>query len=268
MIADLRHAARTLRRSPAYTLTVVATLALGIGAATAVVSVLQSVLLRPLSYAPADRVVVALESDSAGNNRLASYPTFQDWQAGTNLFEGLAFARGFGTVMKTAAGAERLVTAYVTDEFFEVLPTRAAVGRTLTAGDWAPGAPAAVMLSHRLWQRRFGGDPAAVGRNIVLGERSYSVVGVLPVDYGYPPWAELYAPITVILSTDRALQQRGLHSDSRIVGRLRARVDTAAASRALSAVAARLADSYPAESGGWRSVALFPVEAEVLGDTG
>ncbi|MBA3258922.1 MAG: ABC transporter permease [Gemmatimonadales bacterium] len=211
---------------------------------------------------------MAFESDSAGNNRLASYPTFQDWRAATNLFDGLAFARGFGTVMKTAAGAERLVTAYVTDEFFEVLPTRAAVGRTLIAGDWAPGAPAAVMLSHRLWQRRFGGDPAAVGRNIVLGDRSYTVVGVLPVDYGYPTWAELYAPITVILSTDRALQQRGLHTDSRIVGRLRAGVDTAAASRGLSAVAARLADSYPAESGGWRSVALFPVEAEVLGDTG
>ncbi|MBA3553385.1 MAG: ABC transporter permease [Gemmatimonadales bacterium] len=211
---------------------------------------------------------MAFESDSAGNNRLASYPTFQDWRAATNLFDGLAFARGFGTVMKTAAGAERLVTAYVTDEFFEVLPTRAAVGRTLIAGDWAPGAPAAVMLSHRLWQRRFGGDPAAVGRNIVLGDRSYTVVGVLPVDYGYPTWAELYAPITVILSTDRALQQRGLHTDSRIVGQLRAGVDTAAASRGLSAVAARLADSYPAESGGWRSVALFPVEAEVLGDTG
>lgn len=170
MIADLRHATRTLRRSPAYTVTVVATLALGLGAATAAGSVLRSVLLQPLSYAPADRVVVAFESDSAGNNRLASYPTFQDWRAGTNLFEGLAFARGFGTVMKTASGAERLVAAYVTDEFFQVLPTQAVVGRTLIAGDWAPGAPTAAVLSHRLWQRRFGGDPAAVGRNIVLGD--------------------------------------------------------------------------------------------------
>jgi putative ABC transport system permease protein len=125
-----------------------------------------------------------------------------------------------------------------------------------------------VVLSHRLWQRRFGGDRSALGRSIVLGGRNYTVVGVMAPDYGYPPWADLYAPIAAIEATDAALAQRGVHVDSRVVGRLRAGVDSAAARRDLSAVAARLADGYPAESGGWRSVSIYPVADEVLAGVG
>lgn len=98
MRRDLQHAVRTLGRSPGYTLAVLLTLSLGIGATTAVFSVLRSVLLEPLPYAPVNRAVIAVERDSAGNDRLASYPTFQDWRAGTRLFEALAFARGLGAL--------------------------------------------------------------------------------------------------------------------------------------------------------------------------
>ena len=268
MMADLKLSLRTLRRTPGYTLAVVLTLALGIAATTGVFSVLRSVVLAPLPYAPVDRAVIIAERDSAANIRLASYPTFEDWRAGSEVFAGLAFVRGLGTVMKTGTGAERLVGAFVSAEFFDTLPEEAAVGRTLGPGDFAPGAPGAVVLSHRLWRRRFGGAPSAVGRAIVLGDRSYTIVGVMPANYVYPTWAELYAPITMILTSDQALQQRGLHVDSRVVGRLRPGVDTATAQRALSAVAAHLAGTYPAESGGWRSVALYPVASEVLGDIG
>ena len=268
MIRDLVHAARTLRRSPGYSLAVVLTLALGIGGTAAVTSVLRSVLLRPLSYAPADRVVTALERDSTGSERLASYPTFQDWRSGTKTFEGLAFVRGLGAVVKTGSGSERLVGAYVSQDFFRVLADSPLLGRTLAAEDYASGSPGAVVLSHRLWQRRFGGDRSAIGRALVLGGRSYTVVGVMAPDYGYPTWADLYAPIAAIEATDAALTQRGLHVDSRVVGRLRAGVDTAAARRDLAAVAARLADDYPAESGGWRSVSLYPVAEEVLAGIG
>jgi predicted permease len=247
---------------------VVLTLALGIGGTAAVTSVLRSVLLRPLSYAPADRVVTVLERDSTGSERLASYPTFQDWRSGANAFEGLAFVRGLGAVMKTGSGAERLVGAYVSEDFFRVLLDAPLLGRTLLAEDFAAAGPGAVVLSHRLWQRRFGGDRSALGRALVLGGRSYTVVGVMAPDYGYPTWADLYAPIAAIEATDAALAQRGLHVDSRVVGRLRAGVDTAAARRDLSAVAARLADDYPAENGGWRSVSLYPVAEEVLAGIG
>ena len=268
MIRDLVHATRTLRRSPGYSLAVVLTLALGIGGTAAVTSVLRSVLLRPLSYAPADRVVTALERDSTGTERLASYPTFQDWRSGTTTFEGLAFVRGLGAAVKTGSGAERLIGAYVSEDFFRVLSDSPLLGRTLAAEDFASGSPGAVVLSHRLWQRRFGGDRSALGRGLVLGGRSYTVVGVMAPDYGYPTWADLYAPIAAIEATDAALTQRGLHVDSRIVGRLRAGADTAAARRDLAAVAARLADDYPAESGGWRSVSLYPVAEEVLAGIG
>jgi putative ABC transport system permease protein len=268
MLRDLRHALRTLARAPGYSLTVVLTLALGIGGTTAVFSVLRSVILQPFSWAPADRVMMIAERDSANNVRPASYPTFQDWRAGTSAFEALAFARGQGAVLKTREGAERLVGAFVSDEYFRVLPEHAALGRALESSDFGPGAPAVAAISWPLWQRRFGGDGSVVGRSVTIGERSYTIVGVMPVGFVYPYWADLWAPITTILGTDPALQQRGLHVDSRIVGRLRPGVDSAAGVQALSTVAAHLAETYPAENGGWGSVAFLPVAAEILGGIG
>jgi putative ABC transport system permease protein len=268
MLRDLRHAMRTLARSPGYTITVVLTLALGIGGTAAAYSVLRSVILRPFPWAPADRVMMIAEQDSAANVRIPSYPSFQDWRGGTSAFEALAFVRGEGAVLKTGDGAERLVGAFVTDEYFRVLPEPAAIGRTLAPADFAHGAPAVVTISWPLWRRRFGGDRGVIGRSVILGERSYTIVGVMPVGFVYPVWADLWAPITSILSTTPALQQRGVHADARVVGRLRAGVDSAAGAQALSAVAAHLAETYPAENGGWRSVALLPVAAEILGGTG
>ncbi|HJR51212.1 MAG TPA: ABC transporter permease, partial [Gemmatimonadales bacterium] len=268
MLRDLRHALRTLARSPGYTTAVILTLALGIGGTTAVFSVLRSVILRPFAWAPADRVMMIAEQDTAANIRTASYPTFQDWRAGTNAFEALAFVRGQGLVLKTGESAERLLGAFVTDEYFRVLPESAALGRTLGPGDFAPGAPPVAIISWPLWQRRFGGESSVIGQSVTLGEQSYTIVGVMPLGFVYPVWADLWAPITVILPTDPALQQRGLHADSRIVGRLRVGVDSATGVRALSAVAAHLAETYPAENGGWRTVAFLPVAAEILGGTG
>jgi len=266
--ADLRHALRTLARSPGYALTVTLTLALGIGATTAVFSVFRSVILRPLAWAPADRVMVIAERDSAANIRLASYPTFQDWRAGTNAFEAMAFVRGLGKVMKTGGGAERLLGAFVTDDYFRVVPEQAALGRALDPADFAPGAPDVAVISWQLWQRRFGGDRSVLGRSVTMGERSYTVIGVMPIGFTYPVWADFWAPIGTILVTDPSLQQRSLHVDSRVVGRLRAGMDSAAGVRALDAVAAHLAEVYPAESRGWSHVTLLPVADEVLGGSG
>ena len=268
MPRDLRHAFRTLARSPGYSITVVLTLALGIGGTAAVYSILRSVILRPFHWAPSDRVMMVAEQDSAGNVRIPSYPTFQDWRVGTNAFDALAFVRGEGAVLKTGEGAERLVGAFVTEEYFRVLPETAAIGRTPEPADFAPGAPAVAAISWPLWQRRFGSDRGVIGRSVTLGERSYTIVGVMPIGFTYPVWADLWAPITTILSTTPALQQRGLHTDGRVIGRLREGVDSAAGVHALSAVAARLAETYPAENEGWHRVAFLPVAAEILGSTG
>jgi putative ABC transport system permease protein len=266
-VSDFRLAIRTLRRSPGYAITVVLTLALGIGGITAGYSVLRSVT-SPLPFAPADRVMMVAERDSLANMRLASYPTFQDWRTGTDAFEAMAFVRGLGTVLKSGAVAERLVGAYVTDEFFHVLPGAPAAGRALEPSDAGPGAAPVVVLSWELWQRRFGGDRDILGKRLALGDRIHTVVGVMPAGFRYPTWADLWAPIATILPTDSALAQRGVHVDSRVVARLRPAIDSAAGERALSIVAARLAEKYPAESGAWRNVALVPVAREVVGDTG
>ena len=269
LLTDLRRAVRVLRSSPGFTAAAVITLALGIAANTAVFSVLRSVLLRPLPYAESVQVVLAVERDSSGNNRLASYPTFMDWREGTDVFESMAFVRGSGSLLKGPAGAERLVTAYVSDDFFRVLQEPALIGRALIADDMRPGAPAVAVLSERLWRRRFGGDPSVVGRPIQLDDRSFTVVGVMGADFGYPVWAELWAPLaTVPPAAATVLSQRGVHADSRVIGRIRPGVDSVAARHGLSLVAARLASAWPAENGAWRAVDLTPVSAEVIGTVG
>jgi putative ABC transport system permease protein len=268
MLPNLHQAGRALARSPGYALAVVLTLAIGIGGAAAVASVLRSVLLRPLPSAPRDRAMSLFEQDSLGNIRPMSYPTFQDLQAAApRTFEAMAFARGTGAVLKGDAGAERLTAAYVTADFFRALPSPGALGRTLLPDDFAPGNSGVVVLSHRLWLRRFKGDPAIVGRTIRLGERTPVVVGVMPADYIYPPWAELFAPIEAI-AADPALAQRTLHVDSRVVGRLRAGVDSAQAVRALAPIAARLAEAYPAETGEFRTLGVSPAVDEVISGIG
>ena len=175
MLRDLRHALRTLGRTPGYTIAVILTLGLGIGSTAAVFSVLRSVILRPFTWAPADRVMMIAEQDSATNVRPASYPTFQDWRKGTNAFDALAFVRGQGAVLKTGETAERLVGAFVTDEYFRVLPVSAALGRTLGPSDFAPGAPTVAAISWPLWQRGFGGDRSVLGRSVTLGEQSFTI---------------------------------------------------------------------------------------------
>src|SRR4051794_358930 len=268
MSGSLQQAGRSLARSPGYALAVIMTLALGIGGAAAVTSVLRSVLLRPLPSAPADRAVSLFENDSLGNIRPISYPSFQDLRAAApRSFEALAFARGLGVVLRGDAGAERLTAAYVTPDFFRALPAAAAVGRTLLTDDFTPGGTGVVVLSHRLWLRRFGGDPGIVGRTFRLGDATPVVVGVMPADYIYPPWAELFAPIGAI-AADPALAERTLHVDSRVVGRLRLGVDSATAVRELGPVAERLAEAYPAETAEFRRLGFSPAVDEVIGGIG
>ncbi len=266
MYRDLRHALRVLLRSPVYSLAVLLTLALGIGATSAVLSVVRTVLLRPLPYAPPDRVFIAMENDPAGQFRLASYPTFLDWRQGTRSFEGLAYVRGRGAVLKTGGDPLRVVAAYTTEDFFEVLSESPLLGRTLAADDFRPDAGAATVLSYRLWMDRFAGDRDVLGRSVVVGERTFVVVGVMPETFGYPPWAEMFVPLTAIAGSDPALSQRGLHVDSRVIGRLRPGIDSTAGRADLSAVAARLAQAYPAENGGWGAAALYPLTFELVGD--
>ena len=123
-----------------------------------------------------------------------------------------------------------------------------------------------IVLSYALWRRRFGGDPAVVGRTITIDSTTATVIGVMPPGFAYPSWAETWQPIEAILATDSALVRRDVHVDSRVVGRIRPGVDRSAALAEMNAIAARLAAAYPRESAGWGQVDFLPLRDEVIGD--
>ncbi len=265
---DLRYAIRTLRASPAFTATAMLTLALAIAANTVVLSVLDRMLLRPLPFANADRLVTILERDAEGGRRLASYPTFLDWMSGTRNFAALGFARGLSGVLQSDEGPERLTIGYVSPDFLRALGAQPAIGRGFAPDEHRPGSANVAVISHRLWQRRFGADPALVGRNVTLNGESVTVIGVMPLGAQYPSWAEVLRPIAAIIDSDPALSRRTVHADSRLIGRLRPGISAEAGVADLAAIQARLAAEYPDPTGPWTSVALSPLRDEIVGSVG
>src|SRR4051812_15407597 len=189
---DLRYAVRGLRSSPGFALIALATLALGIGANTAIFSVVRAVLLEPLPFASADRLVRVYHANPAGGVIEGDFsePDFLDLRSRTKTAEsvgGYLFAEGITGVSLTGDGApERLSAALVTPGFFETLRPRALLGRAFTADEHVPGQNRFVVLSHALWQRRFSGRPTIPGTSITLNGQAFTVVGVMPPEFAYP----------------------------------------------------------------------------------
>ncbi|HYT70883.1 MAG TPA: ABC transporter permease [Gemmatimonadales bacterium] len=268
LLADLRYAVRTLRKSPGFATAAILTLALAIGSNTAVFSVVNGVLLRPLPFAEQDRLFMLAEQSRQGAFRPPSYPTFLDWRAQSSAFSGLAYVRGGGQRLAGPDGVQSIIGSLVSAGFFATLGERPLLGRLFTPDEEHSGAHVAV-LSYALWQARFGGDPHIIGKALSLSDGVFTVIGVLPRDVAYPPWAseQLYFPIATVAATDRALTQRGFHADCRIIGRLKPGVTAEQAKTDLDGVARREAATYPEFSADWISVALFPLRDEILGET-
>ncbi len=263
LLQDIRYALRALRKSPGYTIVAVLALALGIGVNTAVFSVLNGVVWRPLRYEGADRIYGVWERSEGGDFRLASYPTFLDWREQSQVFEALAFVRGRSMLMPGEEGARRTGSAFVSEDFFDVLRGTTLLGRTFSDDEQTPGGPRVAVLTHALWQERFGGDQAALGSGIRLDDVTYTIVGILPPWFRFPDWAEVYLPLAVIVSTDRILAKRGFHADSRVIVKVKPDVSVTQAQAALAGVQARLAAAYPEEQRGWTGaevVSLFEEE--------
>jgi putative ABC transport system permease protein len=238
---DLRYGARMLFKNPAFTLIAVITLALGIGANTALFSVVNAVLLRPLPYREPDRLVIFWEQAGAMRASLA-YLNFVDLRARNNVFEKGAAYRRDSFNLTGAGAAERLSGRMVTAEFFAVFGKTPARGRDFTAADDAPDAAPTAILSNAYWQRRFGGDEKLIGSQITLNNRSFTVIGVAAADFQFGSGADVFVPLG--LYADR-YKERGEHPGIFAVGRLKPDVSVAQARADLDAIMAAIGAQFP-----------------------
>jgi putative ABC transport system permease protein len=241
---DLRYGARMLLKQPGFSLIAVLTLALGIGANTAIFSVVNAVLLRPLPYDEADRLVFLTERNPWNEDMTLSYPDFADWRAQNHVFEYIGVHNSADYNLTGSGEPERLRAGRASADLFSALRVRAALGRLFTNEEDKPGAPSVVVLSHGLWQRRFGGDPNIISQTLTLDGRPYTVVGVLPPDFRFEERNEIWVPVEANISA-LALRARDVHPFLRGVARLKAGVTLEQARAELDAIAARLAQQYP-----------------------
>ncbi len=262
---DLRYAIRLLSRAPGFTLAVVLVLALGIGSNSAIFTVLDKTVIRPLPYADPNRLAMLWEDFSAfgsPKNRV-SPGTFFDWRKRTQVFEEIAAYAG-GRNMDLVGGGtpEEVFGLSVTANLIPLLGVRPLLGRTFAADEEGPDTKA-VVLSYRLWRRRFGGDPNLVGNSILMNGEKYSVIGVMPQGFQYPDCeTELWLPLG--LQPD-ILARRNSHF-LKVVGRLKPGRDLRQAQSDMSAVARQLATEFPGTNARV-GITVVPLKDEILGDS-
>ena len=237
---DLRYALRTFAKQPTFALTAILTLALGIGANTAIFGVVNSVLLRPLPFPEPHELALLWGRYPDFGRTSTSAPDFRDWREGVAAFEHLsAFTQGS---INLAGGGEpeQVRGARVTANFFQTLGVAPALGRTFVDGEDREGAADVVVIGDGLWRRRFAADPAMVGRTITINDRPFTVAGVMPPGFTSAGEDELWIPLDV---EDPGYPRRGEFLT--VVGRLRPGATLAQAQSQLDAVVGRLARQYP-----------------------
>lgn len=263
LVQDCRYALRSLRKYPGFTFVSILTLALGIGANTAIFSVINAVLLRPLPYENADRLVVVEETVADSSLGSVSYPNFVDWRNQNTVFANLAAVRQRESFNLTGAGeSERLQGRLVSANFLSTLGVKPYRGRDFIAEDDRAGAVRVVLLSHALWQRRFGGDEKIVGQQLRLNRESYTVIGITPPDFEFGLDADVSVPIG--LSSER-FSPRGRDPGISTVARLKDGISTEAANAELNTIAARLEQQYP-DTNANRRVRLESLRETIVGD--
>jgi predicted permease len=240
---DLRYAARMLRKSPGFTLVAVLALALGIGANTAIFSVVNGVLLRPLSYPDPDLLMLIFESSSEFAQGSVSYPNYLDWRRENRSFTDLGAFRSDDFNFTGAGEPEQLSGEYVSPSVFPVLGVNPMLGRHFLPEEGRRGAACTVMLAYGFWQQRFAADPNILGRNLTLNSVSCAVVGVVPRDLRFREDAKVYVPIEQWNSVE--LRMRESHPGLAVVGRLKPGVSIAAAQAEMASICNALARQYP-----------------------
>lgn len=265
MPSDFRYAGRILSKSPGFTIVAVLTLALGIGANSAIFSVIRSVLLQPLPFKDSDRLVMVANMLERGHNVRSplSFPDFYDYRAQSHSFEGLAYYGPADTVLSGGAEAQAVSGIVVGGDFFETLGDPV-LGRGFTADEAKTGRPNVIVISHGLWQRAFGGNPGIVGQQVMMTSRTYTVLGVMGQGWKFPVEAETTDFIMPWEPLVNNVTDRGAH-DLACVGRLKQSVAIKQAELELKAIAAALTRQYP-ETNKDRTITLAPLLQEIVGN--
>jgi putative ABC transport system permease protein len=270
---DAAHAVRSLTRTPGFTVVVLLTLALGIGGNSAIFSIVNAVLLRALPVAEPEQLLVVWESriDEGENYMFASPPNYMDWRAQSEVFEDLGAFAPRDYLLERPDETIRVHGSRITASLFPVLGVSPVVGRAFTDEEDQPGAPKVALISHRLWQSRFSGRPDVAGSALLLDDGSYTIVGVMPDAFHFPPPVDLEGrtfprqnDVWTPLALDPQVVGRGAHFLT-VVGRLRSGMSADRAASEMAAIANRLALDHPETNAEYR-IRLVPFERVVLGN--
>ncbi len=263
LIQDLRFALRSLAKRPAFTVVAVLSLALGIGANTAIFSVIDAVLLRPLPYSEPRQLVDVYESSQQMPYGSVSAPALRDWQEQNHVFSQLAAYRTSNVNLEGVLTPERLSAELASANIFTVLGVKPELGRTFLTGEDKHGAPHVVVLSDGLWRRRFGADPEIIGKPITLSGESYTVVGVMPNQFRFPATEarDLWTPLQLDpqLASQRSARWLG------VIGRIKAGVRISAVDAEMHQIATRLAERYPKGQKGLGAL-VVPLRQDLTSD--
>ncbi len=270
MFQDLRYGARMLLKHKGFTALAVLTLALGIGANTAIFSIVYEVLLRPLPFAGQERLMVAWKKDTTANSPLVelSVAEFQDWQANSRGFDGLAVmpttVYGYGYVLTGGGEAVQLESSRVTGSFFPLLGVQPALGRVFDETDDQVNAPRVAVISDRLWRDRFNADPEMIGQTITLTQHGFTVVGVMPAKFEFPKGADLWVPLRATMNA-RGIENRGAVF-LQAIGRLKPDVTTEQAEAELNTIISRVAAEHPETKAEGHRAVITPLTRYLFGD--
>ena len=263
LLKDLRYAVRSLLRQPSFAATAILTLALGIGATTAIFSVVSAVLLKPLAFADPERLVVVTNywtrTGSVGST--VSAPDFHDWTRQSRSFKALAYYTGGESSISVNGSADYAVTYLVTPQFFEALGVKALAGRLLSEDEFRAGGPSAAVITHAFWDRQFGRGGHALGSTVKFDDQVFTIVGILPPDARYPAVAEIYVPSWISTET----VSRSGHN-YRVIGRLADGVTLDQADAEMKTIAAALEQQFPDSNSG-KSAAVVSLHERLVGPT-
>jgi len=266
---DLRYAARMLRKSPLFAAISILTLALGIGANTAIFSVVNAVLLRPLQYPNAERIVAIQELNEKGSRIQVTAANFLDWRAESKSFEHLAAILARTANLSAADESERINLAMTSANFFQVFGLQPQMGRFFLPDEERAGHDPVAVLSYGLWQRHFGGDPSLVGRSIMLDGQPYTVVGVAPAGFQYPDRTEIWIPpfqLVPTLGPQMDIQRARGFGFLSAVALLKPGVSVKQAHDEMTAITARLRQQYP-ETNNKRFDRVVSLQTHLVGES-